>query len=97
MFVKSKSNHDYNEVDIETDEAIDDESENVQRVNWEKYLKKLVEENPSEKPQIIYDNFISNFNENEKLQLPRKEDVKKKISSIKAVIKRRIQRSIVQS
>ena len=97
LFVKAKSYHDYNEVDIDIDEAMDDESENVPRVNWEKHLKKLIEEKPSKKPQIIYDTFISHFNENEKLQLPRKEDVKKKISSIKAVIKRRIQRSIVQS
>ena len=78
LFVKSKSNYDYNEVDIEIDEAMDDESENVPCVNWEKHLKKLVEEKPSEKPQIIYDTFISHLNENEKLQLPRKEDVKKR-------------------
>ena len=76
---------------------MDDERENVPRVDWEKHLRKLVEEKPSEKPQIIYDNFISPFNENEKLQLPRTEYVKTKISIIKAVIKRQIQRSIVQS
>ena len=96
LFSKSKSNIDDNEVDIEIDELVEDESEIAPRVNWLKCLKKLVEEKPSEKPQFIYDKFISQFDDNEKLQLPSKEHVKKKISSIKAVIKRRIQRSIVQ-
>ena len=76
---------------------MEDESDNIPRVNWEKCLKKLVEEKSTKRPQVIYDNFILQFDDNEQLQLPRKEDVKKKISSIKAVIKRRIQRSIVQS
>ena len=97
LFSKSKSNNNDNEVDIEIDELMEDESEIAPRVNWEKCLKKLVEEKPSGKPQVIYENFISQFDDNEKLQLPSKEHVKKKISSIKAVIKRRVQRSIVQS
>ena len=96
LFVKSKTNYDDNEVDLEMDEVVEDESETIPRVNWEKCLKKLVEEKPTERPQVIYDIFILQFDDNEQLQLPRKEDVKKKISSIKAVIKRRIQRSIVQ-
>ena len=50
LFVKSNSSHDYNEVDIDIDEAIDGESENTPRINWEKHLKKLVEEKSSEKP-----------------------------------------------
>ena len=93
----NNDNNDNNEIDIEIDELMEDESEIAPRVNWEKCLRKLVEEKPSEKPKIIYDKFISQFDDNEKLQLPTKEHVKKKISSIKAVIKRRVQRSIVQS
>ena len=88
LFSKSKSNKDDNEVDIEIDDLMEEESEIAPRVNWEKCLKKLVDKKPSEKPQIIYDDFISQFDDNEKLQLPSKEHVKKKISSIKAVIKR---------
>ena len=97
LFSKSKSSNDDNGIDLEIDELIEDESEIAPRVNWEKSLRNLIEEKPSEKPQIIYDKFISLFDDNEKLQLPTKEQVKKKISSIKAVIKRRVQRSIVQS
>ena len=67
LFSKSKSNNNDNEVDIEIDELMEDESEIAPRVNWEKCLKKLVEEKPSEKPQVIYENFISQFDDNEKL------------------------------
>ena len=65
LFVKSKSNYDDNEVDIDINEVIEDESETFQRVNWEKQLKKL-----PEKPQVIYDSFILQFDDNQKLQLP---------------------------
>ena len=76
LFAKSKTNYDDNEVDLEMDEVVEDESDNIPRVNWEKCLKKLVEEKPTERPQVIYDNFILQFDDNEQLQLPRKEDVK---------------------
>ena len=97
LFMKSKSNIDDrdNEVDLILNEDIDNESEITTRVNWEKILKEMVEDNPSEKPNLIYDNFIAKFDDMQQQQLPPKKDVKKKISSLKAVVRRRVQRSIV--
>ena len=99
LFMKSKSNiddHD-NQVDLVQNDDFENESEITPRVNWEKFLRQMVENNPSEKPNLIYDNFIAKFDDMQQQLLPPKKDVKKKISSLKAVVRRRVQRSIVQS
>ena len=65
LFMKSKSHNDDhdNEVDLILNKDIENESEIIPRVNWEKILKEIVEGNPSKKPNLIYDNFIATFDE----------------------------------
>ena len=86
--MKSKSNNDNhdNKVDLILNEDIENESEITPRVNWEKILKEMMEGNPCKKPNLIYYNFIATFDDMQKLQLPPKKDVEKKISLLKAVV-----------
>ena len=99
LFMKSKSSiddHD-NQVDLVMNEDLENESEITTRINWERILKETAENNPSEKPNLIHDNFIAKMDDMQQQRLPPKKDVKKKIPSLKAIIWRRVQRSIVQS
>ena len=100
LFAKSKSYKNRGEDDLVIgDEIINCTKVNEmsnERINWTKILRKIVEELPSEKPENIYNYFMTKFEEHERSQLPTKDVVKKKISSFKANIRRRMMRSILQ-
>ena len=96
LFAKSKSSR--NDADLDTElnvSIVDDDS--VERVNWVKLLKTIVEVNPTDKPEIIYQNLLFSIEESQRDQLPPKGVVKKRIASFKSTICRRLLRSIVQS
>jgi len=96
LFAKSKSGHNDADLDTELNDSIIDD-DNVERVNWVKLLKTIVEVNPTDKPENIYQNLLLSIEESQRDQLPPKGVVKRRIASFKSTIRRRVVRSIVQS
>ena len=56
FFAKSKSTIDYTDIDTELNDGITNDDN--ERVNWIQLLKTIVEINPDDKPETIYQNLL---------------------------------------
>ena len=95
LFAKSKST--INDADFDTELNDSNINDDIEHVNWIKLLKTIIEINPTDKPENIYQNLLFSVEEHQRDQLPPKGEVKKKIASFKSTVRRRLLRSIVQS
>ena len=71
--------------------------EHRSRYKWEKALREIVVQNPKDKPEKIYKDFLLEVPEENKQSIPDKDIIKKRITSIKSGIRRKVLRSIVSS
>ena len=95
LFAKSKST--INDADFDTELNDSNINDDIEHVNWIKLLKTIIEQNPTDKPENIYQNLLFSVEEHQRDELPPKGEVKKKIASFKSTVRRRLLRSIVQS
>ena len=96
LFMKSKK--DTEGLDLDDDQENDAQTIEIrQTFDWLNILWKIIENEPQGKPKDIYKKLLVEVGEENKLHLPDIKDVKKKISQMKQVVRRKLMRSIVQS
>ena len=96
LFMQSKKGNNNNNLS-DDDEVFDQVVEYKRRYRWEKLLQEILDRNPTALPEVVYKELLSEVPNEHRGSLPEKPVVKRKISALKARIRRKVMRSIVSS
>ena len=96
LFMQSKKGNNNNNLS-DDDEVFDQVVEYKRRYRWEKLLQEILDRNPTALPEVVYKELLSEVPDEHRGSLPEKPVVKRKISALKARIRRKVMRSIVSS